>query len=82
MFLTRNLKNLYEFTVILRFTSQLVPKKGDVNRMTTQIEVRGNNKFDYVNRNNANRGDVNRKITIQLSFEQSCIFSKKKTVHV
>ena len=36
MFLTRNLKKLYEFTVIPRFTLQLVPKKGDVNRMTTQ----------------------------------------------
>ena len=30
--------------------------------MTTQIEVRGNEQFDDVNRNNANRGDVNRKI--------------------
>ena len=44
--------------------SQLVPKKGDVNRMTTQIEVRGNIKFDDVNRNNVNRGDVNRRITV------------------
>ena len=45
MFLTRNLKKLYEFTVIPRFTSQLVSRKGDVNRMMMQIEVRGNKKF-------------------------------------
>ena len=49
MFLTRNLKKLYEFTVIPRFTTQLVPKKGNVNRMTAQIKVRGNKKFDDVN---------------------------------
>ena len=46
MFLTRDLKKLYEFTVIPRFTSQLVP---EVNRMTKQIEVRGNKQFDEVN---------------------------------
>ena len=34
MFLTRNLKKLYEFTVIPRFTSLLVPKN-----LTTYIEV-------------------------------------------
>ena len=65
MFLPRNLKNLYEFTVIPRFKLQLVPKKkGDVNRMTMQIEVRGNKKVDDVNRNNVNRFDVNLSITV------------------
>ena len=49
MFLTRNLKKLYEFTVLPRFTSQLLTKKA-------QIEVRGNKTFDDVNRNNLNRG--------------------------
>ena len=39
-------------------------KKGYVNRMTTQIEVRANKKFDDVNQNNVNRGDVNRRITV------------------
>ena len=34
-FITRNLEILYEFT-----------KKDDVNRMATQIEIRGNKKFD------------------------------------
>ena len=42
----------------------MVPKKVYVNRMMTQIEVRGNQKFDVVNQNNVNRGDVNRKITV------------------
>ena len=60
----KNLKKLYEFTVIPRLTSQLVPKKDDVNRMTTQIEVRGNKKFDDVNENNVIRGDINRGITV------------------
>ena len=55
MFLTRNLKNVCEFTVIPRFTLQLVPKKGDVDLITTQIEVRGNKNFDDVDRNNVNR---------------------------
>ena len=41
MFLIENLKKLYEFTVSPRFTSHLVPKKGNLNRMNTQIEVRG-----------------------------------------
>ena len=53
MFLTRNLKKLYEFTVILR------------NRMTTQIEVRRDRKFHDVNENNVNQGDINRKITVR-----------------
>ena len=51
----------------------------DVNRMTTQIEVRGNKKFDDVNRNNGNRGDVNRRITVlqreqkrKLKFQFQC----------
>ena len=35
-----------------------------VNRMTMQIEIRGSKKFDNVNRNNFNRGDVNRRITV------------------
>ena len=30
----------------------------------TQIEVRGDKKFDDVNRNNVNRDDVNRRITL------------------
>ena len=64
MFLTRNLKKLYEFTVNPRFMSQLVPKKGNVNRMTTQIEVRGNKQFDDINRYNINPGDINRRITV------------------
>ena len=67
MFLTRNMKKTYEFTVIPRFTSLLVPKEFNVNRMTTQIEVRWNKKFDDVNRNNVNRGDVNRRITVFIS---------------
>ena len=92
---------LLSIIVIPRFTSLLVPKKGDVNRnvvnwilcstfltrslkiwsyshpsisvavgtktgdvnwMTTQIEVRGNKKFGDINRKNVNRGDVNRRI--------------------
>ena len=53
-----------EFTVIPRFTSQLVPKNDDLNRMTTQIEVRGNKKFYDLNRNNLNRGNINRRITV------------------
>ena len=36
--------------LVSRFTSPLVPKKGDVNRMTTQIEVKGNKQFDDFNR--------------------------------
>ena len=44
--------------------SQLVKRKGDVNLMTTQIEVVGNKKYDDVNGNNVNRGDVNRRITV------------------
>ena len=51
MFSTRN----YKFTVTSRYTLQLVPKKGEVNRMTVQIEVKLNKKFDNVNRNNLNR---------------------------
>ena len=35
------------------------PKEGDINRMTAQIVVRRNKKFDDVNRNNVNRCDVN-----------------------
>ena len=31
--------------------------------MTSQIKVRGNKKFDDVNRNNFNRDNVNRRIT-------------------
>ena len=61
LFLTRNLKMLHELTVIPRFTSQLVPAKGDVNRMTTQIEVRGNAKFGDINCNNIKRDSVNRR---------------------
>ena len=38
--------------------SQLVPKKGDINQMMTQIEVREKTIFDDVNRNNVNRGNV------------------------
>ena len=29
--------------------------------MTTEIELRGNKKFGDVNRNNVNRGDINRR---------------------
>ena len=54
IFLTRKLKKLYEFTVIPGFTPQLAPKKGKTNQKTTQIEVRGNKKFDNVNQNNFN----------------------------
>ena len=43
--------------------SQLVSNKGNVNRITMQIEVRGNKKVD-VNRNNVNRGGAIRGITI------------------
>ena len=64
MFLIRNLKNLYEFTVIPRFTLQLVPEKGGVDLMTIPIEVRGDKKFYHLNRNNVNRGDVNSRITV------------------
>ena len=32
--------------------------------MTTQIEFRGNKKFDGIQRNSVNRGDVNRRITV------------------
>ena len=32
--------------------------------MTRQIEVGVNKKFDDVNRNNVNRGDVNQRITV------------------
>ena len=46
--------------------SLLIPKEGDVNRLTTQIEVRENKKFEDVNQNNVNLGYVNRKITVQL----------------
>ena len=63
MFLTRNLKTVYEFIVIPRFTSQLVSKKGDANQIMTQIEVIGR-KFDDVNRNNINRDDVIRRNTV------------------
>ena len=46
MFLTRYLKKLYEFTVIPRYTLQLVPKKkSNVNRMTRQIELKEKNFF-------------------------------------
>ena len=65
MFLTRNLKKLYDFTVIPIFTMQLVSKKGNINRMTTQIEIRGNKKFYDVNRSNYNRGKVNRRIIVK-----------------
>ena len=59
MFLTSYfIENLYEFTVIPQFMSQLVPKKGDINQMMTQIEVREKTIFDDVNRNNVNRGNV------------------------
>ena len=65
MFLTRNLKKSYELTVIPQFTPQLVPKKkGDVNRITTKIQVTGNKKLDDVNRNNFKRGEVNRRVTV------------------
>ena len=64
MFLTRNLKYSYELTVIPQFTPQLVPKKGNVNRITTKIQVTGNKKLDDVNRNNFNRGDVNGRTTV------------------
>ena len=67
MFSTRNLRKLYKFTVIPRFTLLLVPKKSDVNRITTLIEVRENKKFDNVNRNNVNRVDVNRRITVHVN---------------
>ena len=33
----------------------MAPKNGDVNRMTTQIEVRGNKKFEDINRNNVSK---------------------------
>ena len=39
-------ENFFVVTVIPRFTSKLVPKKGDVNWMTMRVEVRGNKKFD------------------------------------
>ena len=39
-------------------------KKGEVNRMTTHIEVKGKKIFDDVNQNNVNRGDVNLKTTM------------------
>ena len=58
MFLTRSLKKLYEFTVILRFRSQLIPKKGDVYRMIMLIEVRGEKFFFNINRNNVNRAET------------------------
>ena len=65
MFLTKNLKKSYEFKAIPQFTPQLAPKKkGNVNRITTKIQVKGNQKLDDVNRNNFNRGDVNRRITV------------------
>ena len=49
-------------TLDLRFS--WFQKKGDLNRMTTQIEVTGNKKFFDINRNNVNRGNVNRGITV------------------
>ena len=53
MFLTRNLKKLYEvIPVIPRYMSQLASKKA------MQIQVRGEKKFDDVNRNNVNRDTV------------------------
>ena len=69
MFLTRNLKTLYEFTVIPRFTLKLIKKRGNVNRMTMQIEVGETKIFDDLNRNNLNRGDVNRRTTVHGLFE-------------
>ena len=35
----KELKKLYESTVIPRFTAHLIPEKGDVNRMTTRIVI-------------------------------------------
>ena len=55
MFLTWNLKKLYKYTVTLDLCRNWFQKKA------TQ---RGNKKFDDVNRNNVNRGDVNRRITV------------------
>ena len=83
MFLTRNLKQLYEFIVIPRFTSQLVPEKGDVNRMTAQIEIRGNKKFDDVNQNNVNRGNVNlRRICFNKNFSSISIIQIPKVIAI
>ena len=39
IFLTKDLKKLYEFTVICRISSFLVPKKGGVNRMSNVVAV-------------------------------------------
>ena len=77
MLLIRNLKKLNEFTVIPRYTSQLVPKKSEINRMVTQIEVRENKQFYDVNRNNVNRGYVNRRITIPHTqpYADPCVIS-------
>ena len=54
------LKKLYEITVIPRFKLHLI----QINRIRTQIQVRGNKKFDDVNRNNVNRGDLYRSIAV------------------
>ena len=62
---------LYAFTVIPRFTSQLVPKKGDVNRETTQSEVKGNKNLDDVKLNIVNLGEVKRRITVHRSLENT-----------
>ena len=51
-------------TVIPRFTSQVVPKRGDETRMTAQIKVREYKEFDYVNRNNVNQSEVNLRIAV------------------
>ena len=39
-------------------------KKSNVYQIKMQIKVRRNEKFDDVNRNNVNRGYVNRRITV------------------
>ena len=47
---------IQNITSRLRWVSKKKKKKGDVNRMSTQIEIITNKKFDDVIRNNVNRG--------------------------
>ena len=55
----KTISKCHENPVIPQFTSPLVPKnKSDINRMTTQIQVRRNKKFWVVDRNNVNRDEV------------------------
>ena len=76
VFSTRNLKNVYVYTVIPRFTSQLILKKGDINRKTTQIEVIGNKKLDEQNRNNVNQDDVIQGIAVHILDESQNMKNK------